>query len=119
LFPSGIGPLDGDRGGLDILQLESHVRVELVGCVVVNRKRKIEKKRKHDKWTNEYEQLPSVGTLSPFDYHPFWVTGSFIQKVYYDAIILGKKKNDDVYDARHRMFTRVKHNTIDKPYSIL
>jgi hypothetical protein len=82
LFPSGIGPLDGDRGGLDILQLESHVRVELVGCVVVNRKRKIEKKRKHDKWTNEYEQLPSVGTLSPFDYHPFCGSQAVLYKRY-------------------------------------
>ena len=31
LFPGRIGPLDGDGGGLDILQLKGHVRIELVG----------------------------------------------------------------------------------------
>ena len=32
MFPRRVGPLDRDGGRLDILQLESHVRIELVDC---------------------------------------------------------------------------------------
>ena len=44
MFPRRVGPLDRDGGRLDILQLESHVRIELVDC---NGEKKPEIQYKH------------------------------------------------------------------------
>lgn len=54
MFPGRIGPLDGDGGGLDILQLKSRIRVELVGCTRNRTERERERDKSSDCQEEEY-----------------------------------------------------------------
>ena len=71
LFPRWIGPLDGNSGGLDILQLKSHVRVELVDCSTQ------QLNQTHTQWNN-YNCDRGVAYPSPNGSNPSPTYGAYI-----------------------------------------